>query len=183
MPKRDWTCDDIPDQQGRFAIVTGANSGIGYETARALAHKGADVVMACRNMEKANAAAAQIRSENPAGSVEVRQLDLGDLDSVRQFASVFRENYDSLDLLINNAGILIGGQDSLEELDIEGAEHEVLRDLAASPLRPRVLLVDDNVAAIGHALEAGLRTEAADLLCGHWYGKPFEIRRGNLFPW
>lgn len=101
-----WTENDIPDMSGKVAIVTGANSGIGYETARALAHKGADVVMACRNMEKATAVAAQIRSENPAGSVEVKQLDLGDLDSVRQFASDFRENYDSLDLLINNAGIM-----------------------------------------------------------------------------
>ena len=101
-----WTANDIPDQTGRVAIVTGANSGIGYETALALAGKGATVIMACRNLDKANAAADQIRRTNPAGQVVVLQLDLGDLDSVRKFATEFQASYDRLDLLINNAGIM-----------------------------------------------------------------------------
>jgi NAD(P)-dependent dehydrogenase (short-subunit alcohol dehydrogenase family) len=101
-----WTVKDMPAQSGRIAIVTGANSGIGYETARALAHKGGLVVMACRNLDKANAAAATIQAENPAGSVAVMQLDLGDLDSVSAFVAGFKERYDRLDLLINNAGIM-----------------------------------------------------------------------------
>ena len=101
-----WNENDIPDMSGKVAVVTGANSGIGYETARALAHKGADVVMACRNLQKANAAAEQIRQDNPAGKVEVMQLDLADLDSVRQFAADFKERHDRLDLLVNNAGIM-----------------------------------------------------------------------------
>lgn len=102
-----WTAADIPDQSGRIAIVTGSNSGIGYETALALAQKGATVVMACRSLPKAEAAAEQIRQTNPAGEVVVTQLDLGDLDSVRDFAAAFLERYDRLDLLINNAGIMM----------------------------------------------------------------------------
>ena len=104
---KQWNENDIPDMSGKVAVVTGANSGIGYETARALAHKGADVVMACRNLQKADAAADQIRRENPAGNVEVMQLDLADLDSVRRFAADFKETHDRLDLLINNAGIMM----------------------------------------------------------------------------
>lgn len=104
---RKWTAKDIPDQADRVAIVTGSNSGIGYETALALAEHGATVIMACRNLDKANAAAEQIRQSNPAGEVVVMQLDLGDLDSVSNFASEFQAKYDRLDLLINNAGIMV----------------------------------------------------------------------------
>ena len=77
-----WTFNDIPDQTGKVTIVTGANSGVGFETARALAKKGSFVIMACRNLDKANRAADQIRSENPDGEIEIMQLDLGDLDLV-----------------------------------------------------------------------------------------------------
>ena len=101
-----WTANDIPDQSGRIAIVTGANSGIGYETTRILAEKGATVIMACRNLDKANTAADEIRANNPRGIVTVMELDLGDLDSVRTFAGEFKNRYDRLDLLINNAGIM-----------------------------------------------------------------------------
>jgi NAD(P)-dependent dehydrogenase (short-subunit alcohol dehydrogenase family) len=102
-----WSADDIPDQTGKVAIVTGANSGIGYETALVLAQKGATVVMACRSLPKAEVAADEIRQANPSGSVEVMKLDLGDLDSVREFVTAFQERYDRLDMLINNAGIMV----------------------------------------------------------------------------
>src|SRR5258708_5786498 len=102
-----WTENNIPDQIGRVAIVTGANSGIGWETARALAQKGATVIMACRSQSKANPAADQIKALNPSGQVVVMSLDLGDLDSVRGFAAAFRKQYDRLDLLINNAGVMV----------------------------------------------------------------------------
>ncbi len=101
-----WTENDIPDQTGRIAIVTGANSGIGWDTARALAQKGATVIMACRNPQKANAAADQIKALNPAGQVIVMPLDLADLNTVRAFAAAFRESHDRLDVLINNAGVM-----------------------------------------------------------------------------
>jgi NAD(P)-dependent dehydrogenase (short-subunit alcohol dehydrogenase family) len=101
-----WTTDNIPDQTGRVVIVTGANSGIGYETAYVLTKKGATVIMACRNQQKGEAAAQQIRDQEPKGTVEMMQLDLGDLDSVRRFAETIQNDYDRLDLLINNAGIM-----------------------------------------------------------------------------
>jgi NAD(P)-dependent dehydrogenase (short-subunit alcohol dehydrogenase family) len=102
-----WTADNMPDQSGRVAIVTGANSGIGYETALALARKGATTIMACRDLSKADPAADACRATQPSGTVEVIQLDLGDLDSVRQFVEDFRQRYDQLDLLTNNAGIMM----------------------------------------------------------------------------
>lgn len=103
----DWTFDSIPDQSGRTAIVTGANTGIGYETARALARKGAAVILACRDADKGRAAAERIRAEGAAGAVTVEALDLSDLDSVRAFAERFAAAHDRLDLLINNAGVMV----------------------------------------------------------------------------
>lgn len=103
----DWTFDSIPPQTGRTAIVTGANTGIGYETARALAHKGAHVVLACRDLQKANVAVERIASEKPAGSVRARELDLSDLESVRRFSEQFAGEHERLDLLINNAGVMV----------------------------------------------------------------------------
>ena len=102
-----WIANNIPDQGGKVAIVTGANSGIGYETARVLAQKGATVVMACRSLSKAETAADQIRQTNPSGTVAVMELDLGDLESVQRFAAAFLAQYNRLDLLINNAGIMM----------------------------------------------------------------------------
>jgi NAD(P)-dependent dehydrogenase (short-subunit alcohol dehydrogenase family) len=105
--KKQWSEADIPEMSGKVAIVTGANSGIGYETARALAEKGANVLMACRNLEKAGKAAGEIWSKNPYGRVEVMQLDLSDLNSVRSFVEAFKATHARLDLLINNAGIMM----------------------------------------------------------------------------
>jgi NAD(P)-dependent dehydrogenase (short-subunit alcohol dehydrogenase family) len=102
-----WNFDSIPDQTGRLAIVTGANTGIGLETARMLALRGANVILACRNLEKGEAAAQRIREEKAAGTVEVQPLDLSDLDSVRAFANRFASSHDRLDLLVNNAGVMV----------------------------------------------------------------------------
>jgi NAD(P)-dependent dehydrogenase (short-subunit alcohol dehydrogenase family) len=93
-----WTPDDIPDQSGRVVIVTGANSGIGAVAARHLAEHGAHVVLAVRNLEKGEAAAAGMQ-----GDVEVRRLDLADLSSVQEFAEGFDRDFD---LLVNNAGVM-----------------------------------------------------------------------------
>lgn len=101
-----WTTENMPDQSGNIMIVTGANSGIGYETALALAQKGADVIMACRSLDKGDAAAIQIRDQNLSGEVIVKQLDLADLDSVKHFAETFLAEYERLDILINNAGVM-----------------------------------------------------------------------------
>ena len=110
-----WSEADIPDLSGKVAVVTGANSGLGYETARALAQHGATVIMACRNRGKAEQAAASILATNPAGKVVIMELDLGDLNSVRGFADAFKAKYDHLDLLINNAGIMVPPQGQTEQ--------------------------------------------------------------------
>jgi len=102
-----WTLEAVPDQSGRVAIVTGANSGIGLETARALAHRGAKVVLACRNPAKALSALDDIRKGAPGCTVEALPLDLSNLAGVRAFATGFLAGRDRLDLLVNNAGVMI----------------------------------------------------------------------------
>jgi NAD(P)-dependent dehydrogenase (short-subunit alcohol dehydrogenase family) len=102
-----WTTADIPNQTGRTAVVTGANTGLGYETATALAAKGAHVVLAVRNLEKGKAAADLIARANAGASVAIQELDLTSLDSVRAAADQLRADHDSIDLLINNAGVMM----------------------------------------------------------------------------
>lgn len=102
-----WNLESMPDQTGRVAIVTGANTGIGFETAAALAAKNAAVVMACRNRQKAEAAMAKIRERTPAAKIELIELDLGSLASVERFAEAFGANHNRLDLLVNNAGVMV----------------------------------------------------------------------------
>ncbi|MFF3738851.1 oxidoreductase [Streptomyces sp. NPDC002566] len=99
-----WSTRDIPDQSGRTAVVTGANSGIGYVTARELARRGAHVVLACRSESRGREAVERLAGEVPGAEVELRPLDLGDLASVREFAA--RLPHARLDLLVNNAGVM-----------------------------------------------------------------------------
>lgn len=115
-----WNASDIPDQSGRTAVVTGANSGIGYVTARELARRGARVVLACRSEERGVRALERLRSEVPSAEAEFRRLDLGDLGSVREFAQSYEGDGGGrergagvrgaegggLDLLVNNAGVM-----------------------------------------------------------------------------
>lgn len=108
-----WTAASIPDQTGRVALVTGANSGLGLETARALAAKGATVVMACRSARKAEEARTALLLDlarqplpSPQGALDLLPLDLADLASVRAAAAALKEQYGGLDLLINNAGVM-----------------------------------------------------------------------------
>jgi NAD(P)-dependent dehydrogenase (short-subunit alcohol dehydrogenase family) len=101
-----WSTESIPDQRGRVAVVTGANSGLGYHVALALAVAGAQVVLACRNIDKAKSAITSIRALVPASQVTLCRLDLADLGSVAQFADNFRAEHDRLDLLVNNAGLM-----------------------------------------------------------------------------
>ncbi|MFC9593173.1 oxidoreductase [Streptomyces sp. NPDC056944] len=103
VPRR-WTADDIPDQTGRTIVVTGANSGLGYVTARELARRGAHVVLTARDPDKGGAALERLRGELPGSSVELRALDLADLDSVHAFAAALDT---PVDVLVNNAGIMM----------------------------------------------------------------------------
>ncbi len=102
----DWTARDIPDQRGRLAVVTGANSGLGLATARELARAGATVVLAVRDTAKGAQAASAIQADVPAASVSVEELDLASLASVRAFAERVGAEHERLDLLINNAGVM-----------------------------------------------------------------------------
>jgi NAD(P)-dependent dehydrogenase (short-subunit alcohol dehydrogenase family) len=101
-----WTTKEIPDQSGRLAVVTGANSGLGLAVSRELARAGANVVLACRNTAKGAAAAEEIRSAAPGARVDVAALDLADLASVRAFATRLMDERDGPDLLVNNAGVM-----------------------------------------------------------------------------
>lgn len=102
-----WDSSNIIDQKGRVAIVTGSSSGIGLETVRVLAGKGATVIIAVRNLEKGRTAAEKITGENQNADIEMMALDLASLASVRRFADAFKSKYSRLDLLINNAGVMI----------------------------------------------------------------------------
>ena len=101
-----WEADRIPDQSGRIAVITGANSGLGLVTAGELARKGALVVLACRNMEKGATALAEVERAASGAAPELEELDLASLSSVRSFADRFRATHDHLELLINNAGVM-----------------------------------------------------------------------------
>ncbi len=101
-----WTAADIPDEKGRIAVITGANGGLGLESARALARAGAHVVMAARNQEKAAAALADIRTGVPDASLELVELDLGSLESVRRAAAQILAAHGRIDILLNNAGVM-----------------------------------------------------------------------------
>jgi NAD(P)-dependent dehydrogenase (short-subunit alcohol dehydrogenase family) len=106
MKMAKWTVSDMPDLSGKIAVVTGANSGLGLETTRALAGKGAHVVMACRTPSKAETAAQDVRTSHPQASLELSALDLASLASVRAFAERTVAKHPRIDLLINNAGIM-----------------------------------------------------------------------------
>jgi NAD(P)-dependent dehydrogenase (short-subunit alcohol dehydrogenase family) len=101
-----WSSEQIPDQHGRTAVVTGANSGLGLATARELARHGASVVLACRNTAKGEQALRDIAAAVPDARLELAELDLGSLASVQSFAERFRATHDGLDLLIDNAGVM-----------------------------------------------------------------------------
>ena len=107
MSKIKWTTDNIPELNRKVIIVTGGNSGLGYEAVLAFANKGAEVILACRSVEKGNAAMAEIEKVNPSGKIIVKALDLMDLSSVISFSADIKLKYDQLDVLLNNAGIMM----------------------------------------------------------------------------
>jgi NAD(P)-dependent dehydrogenase (short-subunit alcohol dehydrogenase family) len=110
-----WNTADIPDQTGRTAVVTGANTGLGYETAAALAAKGAHVVLAIRNLDKGKAAADLITRRSPGAEVSLQELDLTSLDSVREAADQLHAAHDGIDLLINNAGVMMTPKETTKD--------------------------------------------------------------------
>lgn len=106
MATINWTTENIPSQQGKTILITGANSGLGYEAAKILGKKGAHVVMTARNLQKGNEALKAIKKEEPKAKIDLLSLDLADFHSIRNFADEFHSKYAKLDVLINNAGIM-----------------------------------------------------------------------------
>ena len=169
-----WTTSDIPDQSGRVAIVTGANTGLGYHAAAALAQTGAHVVLAVRNLEKGNLALARIVAAHPDADVTLQELDLSSLASVRAAAAALRKAYPRIDLLINNAGVMW----TPKQLTDDGFEmqfgtnhlgHFALTGLLLDNLLPvrgsRVV----TVSSMGHRLRAAIHFD--DLQWEHRYDR------------
>jgi NAD(P)-dependent dehydrogenase (short-subunit alcohol dehydrogenase family) len=102
-----WNIDQVPSQSGKVAIVTGANSGIGYETTLGLVKKGMEVIMACRNLQHAEEARLKLLKAHPEAQIKAWKIDLSSLKEVEKFANQFQQHHHTLDLLINNAGIMM----------------------------------------------------------------------------
>ncbi len=155
-------------QSRRIAIVTGANNGIGFETTVGMAKAGFHVVMACRSQEKAEAAKAEVATRVPSASLDIIALDLSDLSSVRAFAKAFRDRYAKLDVLINNAGILLySARTNAEGVDLQFATnhlgHFLLNALLIDliPNEPASRIV--SLSSIAHK---GASIHFDDLTCG-----------------
>jgi NAD(P)-dependent dehydrogenase (short-subunit alcohol dehydrogenase family) len=169
-----WSTADVPDQSGRVAVVTGANTGLGYHTAEVLAQCGAHVVLAVRNLEKGNLALARIVAANPQANVTLQELDLGSLDSVHAAATALSKAYPRIDLLINNAGVMW----TPKQLTADGFEmqfgtnhlgHFALTGLLLDNLLPvrgsRVV----TVSSLGHRHRAAIHFD--DLQWEHGYDR------------
>ena len=149
----EWTENHVADQTGRVALVTGANSGIGWETARVLANAGAKVLVACRNGERGKDAVQRIMDTKPSGQAEFLQLDLADLDSVRVAAD--RLPHDRLDLLINNAGVMATPlQRTSQNFEMQFGVNHLGHFALTGLLLPRLLATQDSrivsVSSTGH---------------------------------
>jgi NAD(P)-dependent dehydrogenase (short-subunit alcohol dehydrogenase family) len=154
-----WTSDDVPDQQGRLAVVTGANTGLGFETAQVLAARGASVVLAVRDIEKGKRAAARIADTAPGANVTVQPLDLTSLESIRAAAGELRAKHPRIDLLINNAGVMFTPRQTTRDgfelqLGTNHLGHFALTGLLLEQMLPvpgsRVV----TVSSLGHRIQA-----------------------------
>ncbi|HVY78261.1 MAG TPA: oxidoreductase [Solirubrobacterales bacterium] len=158
-----WGLADIPDQSGRTAVVTGANGGLGLETARALAGAGADVVMAARNQQRAAEAMEQIRGAVPDARLSLVELDLGSLDSVRRAAEQILGAHETIDLLVNNAGVMgIPERRTADGFEMQfGVDHlghfaltaRLLPALLAAPAA-RIVTVTSSAHHLGRAVDS-----------------------------
>ena len=155
-----WTAADIPDQTGRTAVITGANTGLGYETAAALAGRGARVVLAVRNLEKGKQAVARITAATPGAEVELQELDLTSLESVRAAAARLRSGHDRIDLLINNAGVMYTPRSTTKDgFELQFGTNHLGHFAFTGLLLDRLLPVASRVvtvSSIGHRIRAAI---------------------------
>src|SRR5258706_4953411 len=157
MTKTRWTADRIPDQTGRTVLVTGANSGLGYATAKALVGRGATVIMAVRNEAKGQEALSRLRAAQPEADARLLLVDLADLDSVRAAAGQVLDRGTELDVLVNNAGIMmpprrLSPQGNESQFAANHLGHFALTGLLLGALRPadpRVVTVSSSLHRSG----------------------------------
>ena len=159
---RKWTVADVPDQCGRTAIITGANTGLGYETAAALAASGARVVLAVRSLEKGENALRRIREAYPAGRVELQLLDLCSLASVGAAVEALKSNLGTIDLLINNAGVVLAPKSTTaDNFEMHFGTNHLSHFALTGLLLDRVLATPGSrvvtVSSLGHRLCGGIR--------------------------
>jgi NAD(P)-dependent dehydrogenase (short-subunit alcohol dehydrogenase family) len=155
MEKEKWTLQNMPDLTGKVIIVTGGNSGLGYSSVAAFASKGAEVILACRSLERGEAAKNEIITNHKGAKLKVMQLDLMDLKSVNLFVTNFKQEYTKLDVLLNNAGIMsvpygLTADGFEKQLGTNHLGHfaltELLMDIISKTPRSRVV----NVSSIAH---------------------------------
>jgi NAD(P)-dependent dehydrogenase (short-subunit alcohol dehydrogenase family) len=156
-----WTAADISDQTGRVAVITGANTGLGYETALALAEHGAHVVLAVRNLDKGKEAAARITAKSPHAEVALQELDLTSLESIRAGAEQLRTGYDRIDLLINNAGVMYTPKSTTKDgFELQFGTNHLGHFAFTGLLLERLLPVAGSrvvtVSSIGHRIRADI---------------------------
>jgi NAD(P)-dependent dehydrogenase (short-subunit alcohol dehydrogenase family) len=169
-----WHVTDIPDQTDRTAIVTGGNSGLGFETAVALAAKGARVVLAVRNIDKGKEAVARIARRHPDADVELQRLDLGSLESVHAAAEQLRARHEAIDLLINNAGVMYPPRSATEDgFELQFGTNHLGHFALTGLLLDRLLAVPGSrvvtVSSIGHRIRAAIHFD--DLQWERSYGR------------
>jgi len=163
-----WTAADVPDQSGRIAIVTGANTGIGYGAAAVLADKGAHTVLAVRNLEKGNDAADRIRAASPNAVITVQELDLTSLDSVRMAADQLRADYPRIDLLINNAGVMYTDKAATKDgFELQFGTNHLGHFALTGQLLDNMLPVEGSrvvtVSSVGHRIRAKIHFDDLNL--------------------
>ncbi len=154
-----WTTADIPDQSGRVAIITGANTGLGLETAKALADKGAHVVLAVRNLDKGNQAVSQITAKSPNAVVALQQLDLTSLQAIREAAEEIKAAHQRIDLLINNAGVMYTDKGTTKDgFELQFGTNHLGHFALTGLLLDRLLPIDGSrvvtVSSVGHRIMA-----------------------------
>lgn len=174
MTDTTWTEGSVPSQTGRTAVVTGGNTGLGFETARVLAARGASVVLAVRNVEKGKDAAARIAAITPGADVTVQRLDLSSLDSVRAAAQELRDGHETIDLLINNAGLMYPPRgtttDGFElQFGINHLGPFALTGLLLDRLLPAAGSRVVTVSSVGHRIRAAIHFD--DLQWEHGYSR------------
>ena len=152
--KQKWSFDDIPDLSGKTIIVTGGNSGLGFETVKSFSAKGSETILACRDPKKGKFAKEKILEEHPNAQINVMSLDLADLESIHSFVGKIEEQYRKINVLLNNAGIICPYKKTKDDFEIQiGTNHlghfaltGLLLHLLKNTKGSRVV----NVSSIGH---------------------------------